>query len=173
MPTVNWVYFAILTTHMNEKTCRVFLHMLPAYNVCYDEQAAGGKRAKPPAVTPQPAKKAKVASAVTPATAPTSKPQPATAAAQPGTLSSSCTGPTAKQQGAKNHCWEKSVVSMATLCKKSHVQVDEPEILFVRSLCGWMSSVIVCRMCAPGIMHHFAFARPVCCHAQAFLWHTC
>ncbi|KAA6421854.1 MAG: hypothetical protein FRX49_08173 [Trebouxia sp. A1-2] len=54
--------------------------------------AAGGKRAKPPAVTPQPAKKAKVASAVTPATAPTSKPQPTTTAALPG-----LTGPLAAQ----------------------------------------------------------------------------
>ncbi len=82
----------------------IFVHVFHACNVCYDEQAAGGKRAKPPAVTPQPAKKAKVASAVTPATAPTSKPQPTTAAAQPGTLTTSCTGLAAKQKGAKNHC---------------------------------------------------------------------
>ncbi len=81
--------------------CTVFLHVLPAYKVCYDEQAAGGKRAKPPAVTPQPAKKAKVAPAVTPATAPTSKPQPATAAVQPGIYTSSCTGLTAKQRRCK------------------------------------------------------------------------
>ena len=86
--------------HMIEQTCAFFVHVFDACNVCYDEQAAGGKRAKPPAVTPQPAKKAKVASAAIPATASTSKPQPTTpaAAAQPGTLITSCIGLTANQK---------------------------------------------------------------------------
>ncbi len=84
--------------------CMIFVHVFHACNVCYGVQAAGEKRAKPPAVTPQPAKKAKVTSAVTPATAPTSKPQPTTAAAQPGTTTSSCPGPNAKPKGAKDLC---------------------------------------------------------------------
>ena len=62
---------------------------------------------------------------------------------------------------------------MATLCMKYDFKVHERETLFVCGLCGWMSSVSVCRMYVQGIMHDFAFSRLLCCHAQAFLWHTC
>ncbi len=52
---------------------------------------------------------------------------------------------------------------MATLCKKYHLQVDEPETLFVCGLSGWMSSASVCCVCVQGIMHHFAvMPRHVC-----------
>lgn len=45
---------------------------------------------------------------------------------------------------------------MARLWKNYHLYIDDLETLFVCGLCGWMSSVVVCRMIVQGIMHHFA-----------------